>query len=164
MIMLCLGAFDQLGLTHPMFGFSFHSHFTFLSSHIPGFVFKTFTSFLFTSPTSWWRRCLASFEYAASSLYLYLCLYLYLYLPSFEYAAASPAEKPALQVHCPACTSSKEYPPPIPDICHRRHRRCLCNKIMSGVKFSRLNAKICIFYSFCRYLLLFFGVFHGFWV
>ena len=34
-------------------------------------------------------------------------------MPSFEYAAASLAgEKAALQVHCPACTSSKEYPPP----------------------------------------------------
>ena len=29
----------------------------------------------------------------------------------------------------------------IPHICHRHHRRCLCKEILSGVKFSRLNAK-----------------------
>ena len=30
----------------------------------------------------------------------------------------------------------------IPHICHRHHRRCLCKKFLSGVIFSRLNAKI----------------------
>ena len=49
----------------------------------------------------------------------------------------------------------------IPDICHRRHRRCLCNKIMSGVKFSRLNtnsAYFTLFADICCYFLVFFMV------
>ena len=32
-------------------------------------------------------------------------------------------------------------PPPIPDICHRHHRRCLCKFFLPSVIFSRLNAK-----------------------
>ena len=33
-------------------------------------------------------------------------------------------------------------------ICHRHHRRCVCKTKLSVVKFSRLNAKKCIFYTF----------------
>ena len=41
----------------------------------------------------------------------------------------------------------------IPHICHRHHRQCLCKIILSGVKFSRLNEKNLIFYTFGGYLL-----------
>ena len=37
---------------------------------------------------------------------------------------------------------------PIPDICHGHHGQCPCKKILSGVTFSRLNAKKCTFDSF----------------
>ena len=41
----------------------------------------------------------------------------------------------------------------IPHICHGHHGRCPCKKILSSVKFSRLNANNCIFYIFLGYLL-----------
>jgi len=41
----------------------------------------------------------------------------------------------------------------IPHICRGHHGRCPCKKILSGVKFSRLNAKNCMFYTFWGYLL-----------
>ena len=46
---------------------------------------------------------------------------------------------------------------PIPDICHGHHGRCPCKIILSGVKFSRLNAKHYIVYYFL-------GIFVYFWV
>ena len=40
----------------------------------------------------------------------------------------------------------------IPHICHRHHRRCLCKKFLSGVDFSRLSEKKCIYIFFFREL------------
>ena len=49
----------------------------------------------------------------------------------------------------------------IPHICHGHHGRCPCKIILSGVKFSRLNAKHYIFYCFGGifvYFCIFLGV------
>ena len=50
---------------------------------------------------------------------------------------------------------------PIPHICHRRHRRCLCKKFLSGVNFSRLSEKMHIF-DFFRDVFSVFGAFSRF--
>ena len=41
----------------------------------------------------------------------------------------------------------------IPHICRGHHGQCPCKKNLSSVKFSRLNAENCIFYTFWGYLL-----------
>ena len=68
-------------------------------------------------------------------------------LSSITYRALPQQTKNARQIELCVCAFS------IPHICHRHHRRWLCKKILSSVKFSRLNAKNCIFYTFWGYLL-----------
>ena len=43
----------------------------------------------------------------------------------------------------------------IPHICHRHHRRCLCKKFLSGINFSRLSEKKCIYLTFSETFLVF---------
>ena len=43
----------------------------------------------------------------------------------------------------------------IPHICHRHHRRCLCKNFLSGVNFSRLSEKKCIYMTFSETFLVF---------
>ena len=45
------------------------------------------------------------------------------------------------------CDETDSEDDDVPDICHRHQWQCLCKIFLLGVKFSRLNAKICTFYS-----------------
>ena len=45
--------------------------------------------------------------------------------------------------------------PTIPHICQRHHRRCLCKNFLSGVNFSRLSEKKCIYLTFSETFLVF---------
>ena len=47
----------------------------------------------------------------------------------------------------------------IPHICHGHHGQCPCKKILSGVKFSRLNAQNCTFYTFWGVFVVILGCF-----
>ena len=75
--------------------------------------------------------------------------YIWLLYPCLKCTTLWPAHLlPLLGCSCSHCSIST-----IPHICHRHHRRCLCKNFLSGVNFSRLNAKNCIFYTFWGCLL-----------
>ena len=50
----------------------------------------------------------------------------------------------------------------ISDICYGHHGGCPCQNIMSGVKFSRLNAKTAYYTLFQRHCFVFWAVFNHF--